>query len=91
MAKRRGETYAAKPDFTPRCVIEGCEAPIKAEIHDSWYGRGAAEFFSSRRSKNRARQLGERRIYVCAYHLEHDPRMGLFRWQEWFAFDEGGL
>jgi hypothetical protein len=86
MAKQREEAYyAALSDAPPQCVVDGCAAPIAAEVHDADYAV-ALELFRAIHRRSRTRRAGDEQFFVCEYHREHDARMRGLRWQDVFPF-----
>jgi hypothetical protein len=88
MAKSRRETdyednndTKSKNIAPSRCVVENCRNPIEAEVHAGDYATALMMFRGIRRENVRSRRAGDEHFYVCAYHLEHDPRMARLQWQ----------
>jgi hypothetical protein len=88
MAKQSGETYCAvtpDTDWSPRCVVTGCIAPVVAEVHTDSYAAALEMFRGIRRETVRSRRMGDERLFACQEHLDHDKRMAALDWQ-WLMF-----
>jgi hypothetical protein len=73
--------------YAPHCAISGCTGAIRAEADDTNYAYAVRLFFGyTLDRKTNSRRLGDRRIYICEYHLKHDPRARSIVWQDLLSF-----
>jgi hypothetical protein len=52
-----------------------------AEVHADSYSAALELFRGVRRMKVHTRRSGDERFFVCASHLQSDPRMNTLQWQ----------
>ena len=67
-------------DAQPHCVITGCNAPVAADVHADDYST-ALRMFRGVQREVRVRRLGEERFFVCAAHMNDDPKARRLVWQ----------
>jgi hypothetical protein len=80
---RQAESYCPVPCDAPApsCVVPGCAERPVAEVHADSYSTALELFRGIRRQKVHTRRSGDERFFVCARHLQSDPRMTGLTWQ----------
>jgi hypothetical protein len=76
------ETYCPVPlHLPPSCLVPGCVEPPVAEVYADSYSAALELSRGVRGKKVHNRRYGDERFFVCASHLQSDPRINVLEWQ----------